>query len=210
MTLQNRVTPWGEFIATPARGTLMGNRGILHDHTGTLGKSRWKHNKWVTCRLEFRGRHRDPMPPNRYTALFFHDEATALAAGHRPCGECRRADLAALLQALDHEENVPSSVAEIDRRLHAERIDRATRQTRPHSADIAGLPDGTMILTPAGPTRAALLVGDALYPWQEGGYRSPVRRPASGAFDVLTPPTLRQALAHGYRAAINYSPPPCG
>ena len=93
MPLQNRVTPFGEITAQPWRGALMGNRGILHDAQGRLGTARWRHNNWVCCVTEFRGRHRAPMPPpgspTRYTALFFRDEACALAAGHRPCAECR-------------------------------------------------------------------------------------------------------------------------
>lgn len=199
MPLPNRVTPWGEFVATPARGALMGNRGILHDADGMLGRSRWKHDKWVTCRLEFRGRHRAPMPPGGYTALFFLDEATALAAGHRPCGECRRDDLAAFRAALGTYRGAP--LAEIDRRLHRERTDRTTRRTRTHAADIAGLPDGTMILSPGWPTQAALLVGDALYPWTENGYLPALPRPRAGSVAVLTPPTTRRALAGGYAAA---------
>ena len=202
MSLQNRVTPWGEFVATSARGTLMGNRGILHDETGTLGAARWKHNKWVTCRLEFRGRRREPMPAGGYTALFFLDEATALAAGHRPCGECRRENLAAFRAALGADR---LDLATLDRHLHGERTDRATRQVRPHVADIATLPDGTMILTPdgsrGGPTCAALVWGDALHPWTVQGYRPPLPRPVRGTARVLTPPTIRRALAGGYRAA---------
>ncbi len=205
MPLQNRVMPWGEIVATPARGALMGNRGILHDATGALGTARWKHKVWIACRLDFHGRRREPMPPGRYTALFFLDEATALAAGHRPCGECRRADLAryraALDDALDVDEPSPLALAAIDRRLHVERIDRATRLARPHTVDIAALPDGAMILTPDGPTRAALVIGESLHPWTEAGYRTPLPRPTAGAVAVLTPPTSCRALANGYRAA---------
>jgi hypothetical protein len=137
------------------------------------------------------------MPPGRYTSLFFLDEATALAAGHRPCGECRRADLKAFRAAIDA--SLP--LAEIDRRLHVERIDRKTRLIRPHDADIGTLPDGAMILTPDGPTRAALIVGDALHPWTERGYFAPQPRPVHGIVAVLTPPTIRRALANGYRAS---------
>lgn len=196
--LPNRVAPWGEFLATPARGALMGNRGILHDAAGRLGAARWKHATWIACRLDFRGRQRDPMPPGRYTSLFFLDEPTALAAGHRPCGECRRADLAAFRAALGDAALLP--LRDLDRRLHGERADRATRRARPHPADITGLPDGTMILTPDGPVRAALVCGDALHPWTERGYLAPLARPRSGTVSVLTPPTIRLALANGYRA----------
>ena len=93
MPLQNRVTPEGDIIATPARGTMMGNRGgAFHTPEQTLGPRRWRTKAWICCVLEFKGRHRAVMQPNRYTELFFLDEATALAAGHRPCFECRRRD----------------------------------------------------------------------------------------------------------------------
>jgi hypothetical protein len=91
-SLQNRVTPTGEIVADPARGMLMGNRGCIHGADRKLGVSRWRSKLWITCVLDWRGRTRDVMPPGRWTALFFLDEATALAAGHRPCGYCRRAD----------------------------------------------------------------------------------------------------------------------
>jgi hypothetical protein len=93
MPLQNRVTPFGEIVAHPARGMVMGNRGILHDSGRRLHPTRrWTHKTWICCLCEFKGRHRAVMTPGRYTELFFLDEATALAAGHRPCFECRRAD----------------------------------------------------------------------------------------------------------------------
>ena len=90
--LQNRVTPFGEIVSAPWRGALMGNRGCLHDGDGHLGVRRWRHQHWVCCLTAFRGRVRDPMPAGRWTALFFWDEAVALAAGHRPCGQCRYVD----------------------------------------------------------------------------------------------------------------------
>src|SRR5688500_15168681 len=92
MPLQNRVTPFGEIEAAPARGLFMGNRGILHDANQQLGRARWRHKSWVTCLLSFKDRRREVMAPRRYTELFFCDEAVALAAGHRPCAECRRED----------------------------------------------------------------------------------------------------------------------
>src|SRR5580658_4942381 len=99
MPLQNRVTPYGDLIATAARGALTGNRGILHDAAGRLGRARWRHKVWIACLLRFRGRHRPVMQPGRYTHLFFLDEATALAAGHRPCFECRHRDATAFVAA---------------------------------------------------------------------------------------------------------------
>ena len=99
MPLQNRVTPSGEIVADPSRGLLMGNRGCLHGPGRTLGVSRWRSKLWICCLLDYKGVRRDPMPPGRWTALFFLDEATALAAGHRPCGYCRRADYLAFAEA---------------------------------------------------------------------------------------------------------------
>ena len=130
VALQNRVTPAGDIIATPARGEMMGNRGgALHDGARTLGVSRWRTKAWITCRLEFKGRHRQVMTPRRYTELFFLDEATALAAGHRPCGECRRADfnrfVACWLRANRPDHSGPRPpIAIVDRQLHQERVRR--------------------------------------------------------------------------------------
>ena len=101
MTLQNRVTPFGEIIATPERGAYMGNRGgrIHHNDRQELQTRRWASRQWITCLLEFKGRHRMVMQPNRYTELFFLDEVTAFAAGHRPCAECRRDDFSRFMTA---------------------------------------------------------------------------------------------------------------
>src|SRR5262245_9611536 len=90
MPLQNRVMPTGEIVADAGRGLMMGNRGRLHGRDRQLGVCRWRSQAWICCVLDWRGVRRDPMPPGRWTALFFLDEATALAAGHRPCGYCRR------------------------------------------------------------------------------------------------------------------------
>ena len=99
MPLQNRVTPTGEIVADDSRGLMMGNRGCLHGQGRSLGVSRWRSKLWICCLLEFKGVQRDPMPPGRWTALFFLDEATALSAGHRPCGYCRRPDYLAFAEA---------------------------------------------------------------------------------------------------------------
>src|SRR5690606_1439610 len=151
MPLQNRVTPFGEIVAEPWRGRLMGNRGCLHDAERRLGVSRWRVRAWIACLLEFRGRHREPMPAGRYTALFFWDEAAALAAGHRPCAECRRADYrrftdawaAAGLPGGPGRGGAPAP----DRHLHAHRVTRTRRQVR-FEADPAGLPDGAFVVAP--------------------------------------------------------------
>ncbi|MDB5560081.1 MAG: hypothetical protein JWQ36_3015, partial [Enterovirga sp.] len=116
MPRQNRVLPTGEIVALPFRGAFMGNRGILHDEAGRLGRARWRHPHWIICRLAFKGRRRAIMAPRRYTELFFPDEAVALAAGHRPCAECRRDAFGAYRSALARAEGGPAhSAASLDR-----------------------------------------------------------------------------------------------
>jgi hypothetical protein len=196
MARQNRVQPTGEIIAHPARGTYMGNRGVLHDADGHLGAARWRHRAWVTCLLDFKGRRRPIMAPNRYTELFFHDEAVAMAAGHRPCGECRRADFLRFRAAA----GVTGPIADFDRRLHAARAIPRKYLQRRQRGEIADLPDGSFILDPN--RTACLIHDDALWPFSPVGYAGPMRRPASGCVDVLTPEPLLQALRAGYRPAI--------
>jgi hypothetical protein len=199
--LQNRVRPDGEIVAASARGLLMGNRGCLHGLGRELGVSRWRSKLWIGCVLDWRGRRRDPMPPGRWTALFFLDEATALAAGHRPCAYCRRADYADFAQAWRLSAGLPAgpTAVEMDARLHAERTDR-NRRKRTYVADIAGLPEGVMIRYGHGPF---LLVDGQLRPWSLNGYGRPVRMPSSGPVEVLTPPSIVAALAAGYRPLVH-------
>ena len=205
MPLQNRVTPFGEIVAHPARGGLMGNRGILHDDRRTLGAARWRHANWVTCVLAFKGRHRAVMSPRRYTELFFLDEAVALAAGHRPCAECRRADYNAFragwAAALGGE--MPSAKA-MDRVLHAARIERPGRRQHRHLAPIDKLPDGVFVVVP-GNAAAWLVRGARLHPFAYDRYGDPVDRPAGLAVEVLTPRPTVAALAAGYRPAVHRS-----
>jgi hypothetical protein len=202
--LQNRVTPAGEIVAVPARGTLMGNRGCLHRPDRTLGTARWRSKLWICCVLDWRGRSRDPMPPGRWTALFFLDEATALAAGHRPCGYCRRPEYLAYAEAwrAAHGLAEPPRAGEMDARLHAERVDPRSRRQRTHRAVPAGLPDGVMIRHDAGP---GLLAGGLVRPWSFGGYLPPVALPPGAAVEVLTPPSSVAALAAGYAPLLHPS-----
>jgi hypothetical protein len=139
MPLQNRVTPLGELIATPERGLVYGNRGCLHDADGNI-RPRYAVKRWIACRLEFRGWQRPALlMPGRFTELFFLDEATSLAAGHRPCALCRRADYDHLRASWPD----PHAGADaIDDRLHAERFDARTRSRRLHRAALRELPDG--------------------------------------------------------------------
>lgn len=190
MPHQNRVQPTGEILAHPARGAFMGNRGVLHDEQQRLGKARWKHKAWVCCVTSFKGRRRQIMASNRYTELFFHDETVALAAGHRPCGECRRADYLAFLDAAGHE----GKVGAFDTRLHAARaVARVFRQRR-HEAEARDLPDGTFVLMDWG---AGLLREGAIIPFEPEGYKTPLKRP-TGTVTVLTPEPTLAALRAGY------------
>ena len=198
MPLQNRVTPTGEIVADPARGTMMGNRGILHDGDRRLGPARWMHKAWIACVLDFKGRHRTVMTPGRYTELFFLDEAVALAAGHRPCGECRRARYRVFMDLWAEvcRDLAPATPKEVDRALHAARIDPATRRQRTHAAQLAALPDGVYI----GLDGAAMLVrGEALHPYAPAGYGRPQPRPTHGSVTVLTPAPIVRLLRAGYR-----------
>jgi hypothetical protein len=187
MPFQNRVTPFGELIATPARGLVYGNRGRLHDERGVIRRP-WQVKRWISCRLEFRGRYRPggPMAPNRYTGLFFLDDATALAAGHRPCAECRNADYRSFLALTG-----ATRADELDERLHAER-------GRLHEFELAELPGGAFVLLDGEPW---LVLGSELLRWTPGGYSE--RRPRrSGRADVVTPRTSVRVLAAGWRGEL--------
>jgi len=206
MPLQNRVTPTGELIADPARGLFLGNRGgRIHDTTTrTLGRARWASRTWICCVLAFKQRQRTVWG-HSYTELFFCDEPTALAAGHRPCVECRRRDAhawrAAAVGVLGLE-TVPL-FPDMDRRLDAERRDG--RAKRLHMMTAEGLPDGAMVQRTDGICLA--LRGRSALPWWPAGYGTPVPRP-SGTVAVLTPPTSIAALARGYRPAWHASAGP--
>ncbi|TCL09225.1 hypothetical protein BXY66_1270 [Shimia isoporae] len=194
MPRQNRVQPTGEILAVPERGAFLGNRGILHDDTahqhGLLTHRRWRHKAWVCCVLEFKNRRRKLMSPNRYTELFFHDEAVALAAGHRPCGECRRADYKAFLAAAGH----AGRVAGFDNQLHAARAIPRSYGQRRHETEAGFLPDGSFVLVETGP---ALIWQDALHPFTASGYGTPQTKPA-GRVCVLTPEPTLKALRAGF------------
>lgn len=194
MALQNRVSPTGEIITSPARGAWMGNRGgALHRPDRTLTKRRWVTKSWIICQLSFKDRHRTVMSPGRYTELFFLDEATAYAAGHRPCAECRRAefDRFRMRWAELHGQTSRAYVKDIDAKLHSERVDRQ-RAKRTHSLPIDALPDGVFVLWHQIPH---VVLADMLYPWRPKGYGTPVARPANQLVQVLTPPSLVGVIA---------------
>ena len=191
MPRQNRVQPDGEILAHPARGGFMGNRGILHDEHGLHPRRRWRHQNWVCCVLAFKNRRRALMAPGHYTELFFHDEAVALAAGHRPCAECRRADYLRFRAAA----GLPGPAAALDAQLHRERAVPRVYQQRRHEAELSELPDGAFILSPEGVPE--LKWRGALRPFAPGGYGAP-RSTKAGMVTVLTPPTTLNALRAGY------------
>jgi hypothetical protein len=188
MPLQNRVTPAGVLVAVPDRGRWTGNRGVLHDEHRTVVRHH-QGRRWISCRLRFKGRHREVMTPRRWTELFFADEVTAFAAGHRPCQECRRQAWLRLADALG-----VTKVDEVDAPLQAERLAPGGDRKRRHRLPARDLPDGTMLELDGRPW----LLGDGIRPWAPGGYGEPRPRPA-GEVTVLTPPTLVTALRRGYR-----------
>jgi hypothetical protein len=198
MPLQNRVTPFSELIADPARGLLYGNRGCMHDASGRI-RSRYGTRRWIACRLEFRGWQRGPkLQPGRFTELFFLDEATALAAGHRPCALCRRSDYA-LLGELWRELHPGQAGADaIDLQLHRERIDSATRGQLHHEAPLDDLPDGAFVARAGEPW---LVLGDRLLRWTPAGYAERVARPRAMPARVITPTSL-VALLRRRRAPL--------
>jgi hypothetical protein len=175
----------------------MGNRGgCFHDPARRqLTRRRWASRQWIACVLDFKDRHRDVWSGG-YTELFFLDEVTALAAGHRPCFECRRADATTFAErfAGGHDPASRPSAPDMDRTLHAERLDG--RAKRRYGADIAALPDGTVIETDG---TAFAVRGDVLLGWTPEGYAPCLNRPARGEVPVLTPPSIVAALAAGYR-----------
>jgi len=200
MALQNRVTPCGEIIADPARGTLMGNRGILHDAQQRLGAARWRHPHWSYCRLAFKGRRREVMAPGGYTELFFLDEATALAAGHRPCCECRRDDFRRFQAAWRQAFGQAAAAGAIDRTLHQARVEPRSRRQIRFEARLAELPDGAFVLLPEAPSAPLLFEGELLHPWYPGGY-GPPRERGRDQVSVLTPAPTIAVLRAGYRPA---------
>jgi len=191
MPLQNRVTPFGELIADPARGLVYGNRGCLHDANGRIRRS-FAVKRWIACRLEFKDWKRTRLlQPGRFTELFFLDEVTAFAAGHRPCALCRREDYDRFVAL------VGARADEIDERLHAERLD-ASRRRRLHRVQLADIPDGAFVVDRGEPW---LVLGRELRRWTPSGYAE--RRPRGGGeASLITPPSLVDVLRSGWSGAV--------
>jgi hypothetical protein len=203
MPLQNRVLPTGEIVAIPARGTFVGNRGIIHDPaTKTLLRRRWSTDAWITCVLEFRGRRREVMERRSWTELFFLDEATSFAAGHRPCFYCRREEANRFRAAWVKGNRVSEARApEIDAVLHRERLASGKKLHRlPMRLELRKLPDGTMVQ--AGDESYLIAQGRALL-WTPSGYRA-VKDDIEDA-KLLTPPSIVRAFAAGYRPVLHGS-----
>jgi hypothetical protein len=197
MPLPNRVDPFGELFATSARGTLFGNRGgRFHADDKTLTRRRWASRNWICCVLDFDSRKREVWSNRSYTELFFLDEPTALAAGHRPCFECRRKDAEAFAEGWRRARNMNSRpfVDEMDDNLHAERLEG--RAKRLHRLAVDDLPDGAFVVVDGEPHA---LRGDTALRWTPAGYDSRKPRPRGASIDVLTPPSTLEVLKAGYQ-----------
>jgi hypothetical protein len=196
---RNRVTPLGEIVAIPLRGAWTGNRGVIHRGREILRAYRLEW--WITCALEFRGRWREQWLPNRWTHLYFHDEAVSFAAGHRPCAQCRWADYEAYRDAWADGLGVGVPKApEMDRLLHGERLVGDTDRRRLHEAPWTGLPDGAFVLVDDAP---ALVLSDRLVGWTSEGYGDGRARPRRGTATVITPPASVAVMRAGYPPQID-------
>jgi len=202
--LQNRVMPTGEIVSTPSRGLLMGNRGCIHRPERTLGTSRWRSKLWISCVLSWQGVRRDVMPPGRWTALFFLDEVTALAAGHRPCGYCRLEEHRMFGECWRVSKGLAERplAAEMNMALHAERVDRRTRRQVIRPWRLGALPDGAMVRHN---DTLSLVAGGRLLPWSFEGYGEGAVVAPNTVVELLTPPTIIGILAAGYRPMVHPS-----
>ncbi|MEO7262441.1 MAG: hypothetical protein ABI047_14480 [Jatrophihabitantaceae bacterium] len=211
--MRNRVTPWGDIVAIEQRGAWLGNRGILHEGTDVVRFHR--SDLWIICRLHYKDWRLAQWKPSHYTVLYFYDEAVALAAGHRPCALCRRADYNAYRSAWVSgvggagEPTATRAAAgqaalplakEVDRRLHQERIVRGTHRRRLHPMSWPTLPPACFVAL-AG--RPSLVLAASVHPWTPQGYLDPLPRPRAGTAEVITPPSTVAALRGGYRPQVD-------
>lgn len=196
---QNRVNPLSELIATPERGLVYGNRGCLHDKTGRI-RRRYNGRRWISCQLEFKDWRRGSLlQPGKFTELFFLDEATAFAAGHRPCALCRRADYNRFLEVWQALHPEQSGADAIDAQLHDERVDPGTRAQLHHDAAFDALPDGAFVLHEGAPH---LVLGDSLLAWSAGGYVARTQRPTGAQARLITPPSLVAILRTNWQSLV--------
>jgi len=205
MPLQNRVDPYGQLQAVEARGAWMGNRGILHDAAKQIVTA-WRSPRWITCALSFKGRRREIFAPHSYSELFFLDEATSLAAGHRPCAECRRNRFKEFCVAWaagngDHAASRRPSADEIDRVLHAERVQRG-RGKKTYRAVLSSLPAGTIVEHRG---RPHLHWDGKLLPWSFFGYGLAAEVSPEVEVNVLTPKSIVRAIRAGFVPQVHES-----
>ncbi|HSE82419.1 MAG TPA: hypothetical protein VLA87_12135 [Gaiellaceae bacterium] len=199
MTLQNRVTPLGELVAHPGRGLVYGNRGCLHDDAGRI-RRRYPTKRWIACRLEYKGWQRGRLlQPGLFTELFFLDEATAFAAGHRPCALCRREDYVRFSEIWQELHPGQVGADAMDAQLQGERMDPETRSRRLHEARLGELSDGAVVLVDGAP---ALVRGERLLAWTPAGYTATQPRPRDGAVCLITPPSLVAVLRTGWKGVV--------
>jgi hypothetical protein len=206
---QNKVNPFGELVAVLDKGGFMGNRGVLHDDQGMLTDKRWTHRQWIICDLEYKDSKKKPrtlMRPGCYTELFFLDEATALAAGHRPCAECRRADFkrfkAAWIQGNAHLGfTATTNIAEIDRVMQRERV-AASREKVTYEDELGNLPDGAFFALQSQSHVAYLRWGGSLWRWSPAGYEKAELLSPKIAVNVLTPASTVNAIRSGYEPLV--------
>ena len=208
MPLQNRVDPWGRLHAVAARGEWMGNRGVLHDREKRI-VAPWRLTRWITCVLSFRDRHREVFAPGRYSELFFLDEATSLAAGHRPCAECRRGRYVEFRAAWAAGRGLaparrPPGADDVDRVLHEERWTRGGGKPA-HDAVLSSLPEGVLVEHRA---RARLLWRGRLFAWSFEGYGPPEKVAANERVPVLTPRSIVGAIRAGFVPQVHGSAGP--
>ena len=198
--LQNRVTPFGDVVAMSQRGLYIGNRGIIHDPaTKTLLGRRWTTKAWLVCLLDYKGRHREVMVGRSWTELFFLDEAVALAAGHRLCFFCRRADAEAFRAAWGNAKGGEAPRApEIDAVLHEERLDQGRKRVHAVPGPVAELPDGAVIVA-AG--EAYTIAHGRAFCWNAQGYQAAQQIPRADG--LLTPPSTLRAIRAGYSPVLH-------
>jgi hypothetical protein len=199
MPLQNRVTPTGDILPLAGRGTIMGNRGVLHNANAQVIRP-WQVRRWIACVLEFRGRHRAVMQANRWTELFFLDEATAFSAGHRPCAECRNADYKRFRALWERVHGTVEGVDVIDNVLHVSRLQSGIKRT--YGARIDDLPDGTFVMIDGAPW---LIWHERVYQWSDRGYVEDRKPPRDDVVEVLTPEPIVAIFAAGYVPAVHPS-----
>lgn len=205
MPLPNGVDPWGRIHAISPSAMFLGNRGILHGDERTIVRQ-WANKSWVTCALKYGNRDRKPlMRPNSYSELFFLDEATALSAGHRPCGECRKDDYKRFKAAwfmANNAADMTNSIADIDRAMHADRVTLG-RDKKTFRSALKDLPPGVMVEVNG---QACLYWEAELRLWSPEGYKAALPAPdPSAAVQVLTPLSIVGVIRAGYRPQVHSS-----